>query len=70
MSQSIRADGKRARNFGNSGMVCTTSPSADSLTNRIREKSCELSDSVFKRTQAALLKNKNAYGISYELQMV
>ena len=69
MSQSIWADGKRERNFGNSGMVCTTSPSADGLTNRIREKSYELSDSVFKRTQAAFPKTER-YGISYELQMV
>src|SRR6516164_1137774 len=57
MNQSICARGKRRRNFCSNGMVCTTSPSADGLTNRMRQKSCERSDSVFKRTLSAFLAN-------------
>jgi hypothetical protein len=54
MSQSIREEGKRARNFGNTGIVCTTSPSADGLISKMREKFWELSDSVFKQAQVGL----------------
>src|SRR6516162_282065 len=55
MNQSICACGKRRRNFASNGIVCTTSPSADGLTNRIRRKSWERSDSVFKQTLSAFL---------------
>ena len=50
--------GKRTRNFRSSGMACTTLPSADGLTNRMREKSCELNGSDFKQAGAVFLKNK------------
>ena len=58
MSQSIWALGKRARNFGNTGIVCTTSPNADGLISRIREKFWELSNSVFKSTRVAYKEQK------------
>src|SRR2546430_1534830 len=47
MNQSMRACGQRARSFTSSRIVGTTSPTADGLTSRMREKFSVTSDAAF-----------------------